>query len=73
MTELPTAVKIGPPGPKTITFSLIDGQWFMKMSEKNGIEFNREAFPNATPDDFSNEFIKILEKYFTVKFERRNE
>lgn len=43
--------------------------WVMKLT-KEGIFFNREAYPNAKPDDFAEAVIKILENEFTVKFEK---
>ena len=36
--------------------------------DKCGIKFNRELFPEASPNDFANMFIDILEKNFIVKF-----
>lgn len=39
------------------------------VSEK-GIEVNRANFPDFKPDDFVREFIDVLEKSFTVHFEK---
>ena len=72
MTEPPNTVNIVQPGAQTITFSLREGTWLMKISEKSGVEFNLEAFPEHTPDEYAKEVIHILESCFTIKFERRN-
>ena len=47
-----------------------DGSWVMKLTDK-GIFFNRDRYPNVQPDDFAQAVIEILEKNFTVKFERK--
>jgi len=49
----------------------IEGSWVMKLTSK-GIFFNRDKFPDAKPDDFALAVIKILEKEFSVKFERNS-
>lgn len=46
--------------------------WFLKINRDQGIVFNREKYPNSTPDDFAKAFMDILEKEFTVKFEKKN-
>ena len=45
--------------------------WLMKIS-REGIFFNREVYPEATPDDFAWAVISILEKQFKVKFEKED-
>ncbi len=47
-----------------------DGPWIMKLTNE-GIIFNRDAYPNTTPYDFAVAVIEILEKQFTIKFERK--
>jgi len=54
-----------------IVFSAISGKkWVMKLT-KDGIFFNREAYPEAKPYDFAEAVIHILETAFTVKFEKK--
>lgn len=65
------SIKIYDPTPSTITFSVSDGIWTMKIIKDEGVLFNREAFPNATPDDFALAVIEILERNFNVKFEKK--
>lgn len=55
----------------TIIFQTNKDDWIMKLSPK-GIIFNRERFPDSKPDEFSNAIIKILEKAYTVKFEKKD-
>ena len=57
------------PDNSTICFSSGD-VWIIKITEKNGIIFNREYFQDRSPNDFANEFMDILEKLITVKFYR---
>lgn len=57
--------------PSQIVFSCEPGKWVMKITRDEGILFNREGFPNALPDDFALAVIEILERAFTVKFERK--
>lgn len=47
------------------------GDWIFKIT-KEGFEFNREAFPDWSPDDFSREIIDLLENSYAVTFERRD-
>lgn len=56
-----------------ITFNADVGEntWIMKLTNK-GIFFNRERYPNSSPDDFADAVISVLEKKFTVKFERKD-
>lgn len=54
-----------------ICFNADTDLWALKIT-RNGIFFNREIFPNSLPDDFALAFIEILEKQFTVKFERKS-
>ena len=44
--------------------------WVMKITNHEGILFNREKYPDAKPDDFALAVIEILENQFMVKFER---
>ena len=44
--------------------------WVVKINDA-GIFFNKEKFSDHSPDDFAKEFIRILEKNFTVKFEEK--
>lgn len=48
-----------------------DAPWIMKLSEKGGIEFNRESYPNSSPDDFADAVIQILEKELNVKIGKK--
>ena len=50
------------------SFTLQNGNtWFIKIN-KDGIFFNREIYPNSSPNDFANVFIKILEMNYNVRF-----
>ncbi len=53
-----------------IEFCCDTDKWVMKICRDRGILFNREEFPYSQPDDFANAVIEILEKCFTVKFEK---
>ena len=63
-------ITIGEPEWSAITFSIDKGIWLIKMS-KDGIRFNREDYPDYLAGDFAKQFIELLEKQFTVKFEKR--
>lgn len=54
--------------PASFLFCLKEAKtdWVMKIT-KNGIEFNREGFPDWTPDDFANNVMDILEKSLRLK------
>ena len=56
------------------TFYSQPDTWCIKINA-SGIFFNKEAFPNAMPDDFVNAFINILENSYKIKFlkEEKNE
>jgi|GEM_PF-2778204 hypothetical protein len=54
-----------------IIFHSEPGIWAMKIT-RDGILFNREAYPISQPEDFAQAVIDILENVFTVKFERKN-
>ena len=43
--------------------------WIIEFSDE-GIRFNREAFPDYTPDKFAQEFLRIIEYSWDVKFIR---
>jgi len=62
--------KLENPEPNSIIFNAEPCKWVMKITPE-GIFFNREAYPDATPDEFAQTVIEILEKNFTVKFERK--
>ena len=57
--------------PPTI-FCFMDnyGNWLIQIS-KGEIKFNREKFPNFTPQDFANSFIEILEKNYAINLEKK--
>lgn len=46
-------------------------EWLIKISEKNGIQFNHEVFPNSDPHSFAAAFIEILELNYNVRFDRK--
>lgn len=48
----------------------LDGTWIIKI-DKEGIKFNREAFPDYKPDDFAEKFMHIMEQNFAVKFYKK--
>jgi len=50
----------------------LNGSWVMRLTS-NGIFFNRKQYNDACTDDFTKEVIKILEKEFCIKFERKEE
>jgi len=54
--------------PASFLFCLKEAKtdWVMKIT-KNGVEFNREGFPDWTPDDFANNVMDILEKSLRLK------
>jgi hypothetical protein len=62
----PETIKINPT-PVCLKICL-NNTWIVEFSEKDGIKFNREDFPDWKPDDFANEFIQIFEKRFNIKF-----
>lgn len=58
---VPTPVK------SEIIFQPEKNKWALKITG-DGVVFNRECYPNSTPDDFAKCFIELLEKFYTVKF-----
>mgnify|MGYP001599690657 FL=1 len=65
-------LKLDKPIKNQIIFNAdVDGSWVMKLTDK-GIFFNRDRYPDSDPDDFAQAVIKILEKEFTVKFDRKH-
>lgn len=59
--------------PKPISqfiFYTDNGKWLIKIN-KDGIFFNKEEFPQMTPDQFAQCFIDILEASYNVTFEKR--
>lgn len=60
-----------PPQTAEIVFKPNEQDWIMKLSRDEGILFNRESYPDATRDEFANAIIEILEKCFTIKFEKK--
>ncbi len=63
------AVEIGTPN--EIVFCPDPEKWIMKLTAGEGILFNREDYPESTPDDFAQAVIEILEQHFSVTFERK--
>jgi hypothetical protein len=66
------ALKMGDPGSNEIIFCPYPGEWVMKITLDKGILFNKDRYPDASPDEFAQAVILILETTFTVKFERKN-
>lgn len=64
-----TELKIFDPEKSKIIFCSEDGEWVMKITHGQGIVFNRERWPDGTPDDFAIAVIEILEKCFKLKFD----
>ena len=54
----------------SMIFSLGNVPWFFRIS-KEGIFFNKEAYPDFIADDFAKAFVDILEKSYDLKFEKR--
>lgn len=48
-----------------------DKSWIMKLSRDKGIEFNKETYTEASPDEFALAVIEILEHCFDVTFNRK--
>lgn len=62
-----------PPEPPEMCFFPGNGNpWVMKITQE-GIKFNKNDYPNSTPDDFSQAIIYILEKRFNIKFTRNDD
>jgi hypothetical protein len=57
---------ISPSRPGNITFCLGE-KVVMELSNEKGIVFNRENFPDASPNEFADKVIEILENGFGVK------
>ncbi|MEK6878161.1 MAG: hypothetical protein AABY22_01060, partial [Nanoarchaeota archaeon] len=55
---------------REISFSASPDTWLMQVSE-DGVIFNREAFPDATPDDFAEAVIQIIQNNFNVTFHKK--
>lgn len=53
-----------------IIVSVDHDTWILKIT-KEGFVFNREKYPLSQPSDFAEAFLKILEKEYTVTFEKR--
>ena len=49
-----------------LTFFLEQDKWLIKINSE-GIQLNREEYPNFSLDEFSEGFIKILDKYFKTE------
>jgi hypothetical protein len=62
--------RINYPENYTLRFQFND-KTILEISDKNGIKFNREAFPDFTPDDFAVAVIDILEKGYDLEFRRK--
>lgn len=52
--------------------SVEPGKWIFKIT-KDGFKFNHQEYPNLTPDGFAQAFCDILEKQYTVTFEKRSD
>ncbi len=65
------SVNVGHDAPSEIVFCADAGKWVMKIVRDKGILFNRDQYPDAQPDDFAKAVIEILEKHFSVTFERK--
>ncbi len=68
---------ITPASKYCIAFSML-GTWFMKIEETESgpkFYFNREEFPDFTPDDFAKAFLEKLEDrgYLEKFFKRENQ
>ena len=63
-------IDLGEDKSSEISFNADSNKWVMKLTDK-GIFFNRQAYPNAHPEDFAQAVVEILEKEFTVKFEKK--
>ncbi len=59
--------KIEKPIDSQIIFNISAHNWVMKITE-NGILFNRELYPDSTPDEFAQAVVEVLEKCYEVKF-----
>jgi hypothetical protein len=53
-----------------IIFKSDEKDWVMALKDGSVI-FNRERWPDALPDEFARAVIGILEKEYTVKFEKK--
>ncbi len=71
--ELPegTSATYPLPAKGEIIFSPGKKGWVVKITT-DGLIFNRECYPNSTPDDFAKTFMDILENTFTVKFYKKD-
>jgi len=58
------------PGINEIVFHCGE-EWILKFTKDSKIEFNREHYPNATPNDFVEKFMEILEECINVTFNRK--
>jgi len=47
-----------------------NGTWFMKIN-KRGMFFNNDDYPNVKLNDAAIAFMKIIEKEYDIKFEKR--
>jgi hypothetical protein len=71
MNEDPCVMSLSlPPVKKEIYFNAEAGKWVLKLT-KEGVVFNRELYPNSTPEDFVKSFIDILEGCYDIKFHRK--
>jgi hypothetical protein len=55
------------PVESAIFFKPETDKWAIKVTSE-GVVFNRECYPNSTPEAFVKLFIDLLEKCYTVKF-----
>lgn len=47
-----------------LSFHDFGGVWFMRISDKGKMEFNRTAHPEWTEDEFAKHFIALVEAHF---------
>lgn len=53
-----------------IVFQNDENNWVMSINDQ-GIKFNRDKWPDASPDEFAKAVIQILEKAYKLKFEKK--
>ncbi len=53
-----------------IVFQPEKDTWAIKIT-RDGVIFNREGYPNSTPDAFAKCFIDLLEKTYSIKFYKK--
>ncbi len=56
---------------KVSQIELHSGKYWILRIRENGIVFNHEEWPDATPSDFAQAFCDVLEKGYDVSFIKR--